>query len=142
MREAPPQPWSDPARHAPTDATANGSQAPTPAAQRAPLPDPFCVEVRNDRDTIHVVPSGELDLATVGEVEQRLRELRDADFRCIVLDLRKLTFIDSTGLQLAMRWDAHAKRDGMQFSLITGSAAIQRPFEISGLHDQLTFRER
>lgn len=53
----------------------------------------------------------------------------------------KLTFIDSTGLQLAVRGDAQAKRDGIEFSLIEGTAAIQRPFEISGLVGQLTFRE-
>jgi len=98
--------------------------------------------VRKDRDVIHVVPTGELDLATVGQVEERLREFRDADFRCFVLDLRKLTFIDATGLKLAVQWDAYAKRDGIEFALITGPPAIQRVFEITGLLHQLTFRIR
>ena len=44
--------------------------------------------------------SGELDLAEAARVEQRLLEIEAARPPLVVLDLRGLTFIDSSGLRL------------------------------------------
>ncbi len=85
-------------------------------------------------------PVGELDLVTVVQLESELRDLRKAGFRRFVLDLRELTFIDSTGLHLALTWDAYARSDGIDFELIEGSRSIQRIFEITGVKEQLSFR--
>ena len=87
-----------------------------------------------------VAPRGELDMATVGAVEQELRRLLDKDVKVIVLDLGGLTFMDSTGLHLVARWTAEASRDGFAFELAPGQPAIQRVFEISGMTD-LPFRK-
>lgn len=61
-------------------------------------------------------------MATVGEVEQRLGELREVGFERLVLDLRKLTFIDLCGLRLAERWTAAADRDGFRLDVLAGPA--------------------
>ena len=102
---------------------------------------PFTCEVIPERDRVIVAPRGELDMATVGAVEQELRRLREADFRGILLDLRGLTFMDSSGLHLVMRWATEASKDGFEFELEPGPPVVQRVFELAALTDQLPFRK-
>jgi anti-anti-sigma factor len=88
---------------------------------------------------VRVIPRGEIDVATVDIVEQRMRELRVAGFDRIVLDLRDVTFMDSTGLRLILAWDDEARRDGLGFGLVRGRDAVQRLFDLSGVGERLTF---
>jgi anti-anti-sigma factor len=46
-----------------------------------------------------VCPRGELDLATAGRVRERIEELAAVGFARLLLDLSRLTFLDSTGLR-------------------------------------------
>jgi anti-anti-sigma factor len=59
-------------------------------------------EVVPERELVRVRPVGELDMATVPVLEAQIRELRGAGFRSVVLDLRKLEFMDATGLSLIL----------------------------------------
>jgi anti-anti-sigma factor len=98
----------------------------------------FRCDVRRSRDAVVVAPAGELDLSTVDVVERELDELRDAGFADIVVDLRGLEFIDSTGLALLIRWHRQALHD-LEFSVIAGPLAVQRVLELCGLQDTLRF---
>jgi anti-sigma B factor antagonist len=91
---------------------------------------PFRVDVHPEREVVRVAAVGELDLATVAQVQTQIRELRDAGFERIVLDLRELTFMDSSGVALILEEDRCALRDGHGFSLIAGPPAVQRPLEV------------
>ena len=82
-------------------------------------------------------PVGELDIATGPVLERRMRELRDAGFRRLVLDLGGLSFMDSTGLALVVRWDLDARADGFDFALLPGTPGVQRLFELTGLAGRL-----
>jgi anti-anti-sigma factor len=104
--------------------------------------EPFTCKVTPERDHVIVAPRGELDMATVGIVDQELRQLHEAGFRSIVLDLGGLTFMDSSGLHLVVRWAAEASKDGFVFELEPGSPMVQRIFELSALTDELPFRTR
>jgi anti-anti-sigma factor len=104
--------------------------------------EPFHVDVKPERDQVTVAPRGELDTATVGAVEQELRRLHDSGFRTIVLDLGGLSFIDSSGLHLVIRWAAEASRDSFRFELEPGQPQVQRLFELAALIDELPFRSR
>ena len=90
---------------------------------------PFTCSVTPERDHVLVEPRGELDMATVGAVEQELRRLHESGFRRIVLDLGGLSFMDSSGLHLVMRWTEAASRNGFAF-------------ELAAVIDQLPFRSR
>ena len=59
-----------------------------------------------------------------------------------MLDLRRLTFIDSTGMRLVLTWHARARRDGISFAVIPGPGVVQRLFEVAGVLDQLPFEAR
>ena len=101
----------------------------------------LCVHVHPERDAVRVCPVGEVDLATVGAVRDEIDELRAAGFRQVVLDLRGVTFLDSTGLRLCVDLDAAARADGWQLSLIDGPPPVRRAFDITGLRDALPFVE-
>jgi anti-anti-sigma factor len=100
----------------------------------------FRVDVEAERHGVRVAPVGELDLATVAHVQDRVRELHEAGVRRVVIDLRKVTFIDSTGLRLIIALDAAARRGGPELRLIPGSRCVQRVFEMCGLLDRLPFQ--
>jgi anti-anti-sigma factor len=102
----------------------------------------FRVDVVPERDSVRVVPVGELDLATVDEVSEQVRELHRAGFRRVVLDLREVSFMDSTGLRLILTLDGEARADGTEFKLIRGRDSVQRVFEICGMVERLPFEGR
>jgi anti-sigma B factor antagonist len=103
--------------------------------------DDFRIDVEREPGRIRVRPVGELDLATVPALEQELARVRDSATRCVVLDLRGLTFMDSTGLSLALRWSLEASRDGFDFSLVRGEGAVRRLFELTGMDGRLPFQD-
>jgi anti-anti-sigma factor len=100
------------------------------------------VDVEPQREVVRVVPIGELDMATVRQVAEELTELRDVGFKCLVLDLRRLEFMDSSGVHLILEADAYARTNGHDFAVIPGPPVIQRLFQLSGVGDQLEFRDR
>jgi anti-anti-sigma factor len=100
---------------------------------------PFRCDVEPERGMVRVVPHGELDVATAPEVDRHLRELAESGFDHVVLDLRELEFMDSTGLRLVLRADAAARADGGTFTLIRGPAAVMRVFEIAGMLERVRF---
>jgi len=104
--------------------------------------EPFTCNVTPERDHVMVAPRGELDMATVGVLEQELRRLRESGFSKIVLDLGGLSFMDSSGLHLVIRWSADASRDGFVFELEPGPPTVQRIFELAAVIDRLPFRTR
>ena len=110
-----------------------------PADTRLPhqAAQPFRVDVHPERDVVRVAPVGELDLATAELLEKQLHELRDAGFDRVVLDLRELTFIDSSGIRVVVAEHHFAEGAEHAFSLICGPPAVQRALEVCGLLDLL-----
>jgi anti-anti-sigma factor len=94
---------------------------------------PFRCDVVPDRDVVRLEPVGELELATIAEVEGPLHELLAAGFRAIVLDLAAVTFIDSAGLRSVVLAREAAAAHGATLSVLPGPPPVQRAFELSGL---------
>ena len=105
-------------------------------------PRPFRCTLEDAGDgTARVLPAGELDMATVGELDACFRDAHRAGFRRIVADLRELEFMDSTGLTLLTRWALEARRDGYEFAVVPGGEQIRRLFELTGLNAHFTFED-
>jgi len=96
-------------------------------------------EVVPERAAVRVRAIGSLDMATAPVLEQQLEELRDAGFRRLIVDLGGLWFMDSTGLQLALKWHGEARRDGFEIGFAPGPPAVQRVFELTGMTEQVPF---
>lgn len=111
-----------------------------PAGSEPPqLPEPFRCEISRENTTATLRAIGEPDLATAPVLNDHLAELRDAGFRRLILDLRGLDFIDSTGLRLILTHHSQARNNGFSISLIRGSSAVQRVFELTGTTARLPF---
>lgn len=107
-----------------------------PAAESVEAPEPFEVEIRPARRRVAVVPRGELDLATVERLEAEIEPLAQAGFDEVVLDLRRVSFVDSTGLCLIVRL---ARRSDVTVRLVDGPPAVARLFDLTGLRAELPF---
>jgi anti-sigma B factor antagonist len=91
-----------------------------------------------DRDGfVHVVLRGELDLSTVSKVQEELKRVEQGSPPTVVLDLSKLTFLDSTGLRCLVTADERARAEGRRVVLVRGPEAVQRVFAITRLEDRL-----
>jgi anti-sigma B factor antagonist len=91
-----------------------------------------------DRDgLVHVALVGELDLSTVAKVQEELRRAEAASPATLVVDLSKLTFLDSTGLRCIVTADERAREQGRRIVIVRGPDAVQRVFAITRLDDRL-----
>lgn len=91
-----------------------------------------------DRDgLVHVALRGELDLSTVGKVQDELSRVEASSPPIVVLDLSKLTFLDSTGLRCLITADERARDAGRRVVIVRGPEAVQRVFSITRLDDRL-----
>jgi anti-sigma B factor antagonist len=98
---------------------------------------PFSIDVRRTDDRVQVVLAGELDIATQGDADAALREAQASGVRTIVLDLRRLNFMDSTGLRLLVQADLRAQESGQRLAIVRGPDAVHRVLEITGLDAKL-----
>ncbi len=84
--------------------------------------------------------AGELDLATAGLVRDELDAIHAEAPRRIVISLKGLSFIDSTGLALIVSEVGRCKKQGApDLELWAGPPSVQRLFEIAGVRDRLPF---
>jgi anti-anti-sigma factor len=94
----------------------------------------FSVRTERHGAAAVVVPTGELDIATAQALEQELESAFESDADRVVLDLRELEFIDSSGIRALLM--ARRKADSTQagFALVAGDRALERTLEIAGIH--------
>jgi anti-anti-sigma factor len=97
-----------------------------------PLPEAFSVRTVRHGDATVVIPHGELDLATAPALELALDGAL-ADALRVVLDLRELDFIDSSGLRTLLSARKRAEGTGAEFSLVAGDRGLERTLEIAGV---------
>ena len=103
-------------------------------AAEYPIPEAFSVRTEHHGDAAVIVPTGELDLATAPAVEEALELAFNGGSGRVVLDLRELEFIDSSGLRTLLTARRQAEAAGAQFSLVAGHRALERTLEIAGVH--------
>lgn len=93
----------------------------------------FEVQVAHEPAATRIAPVGELDIATTPTLERAISEATAEGDGALVLDLRGLTFMDSTGLRTLAQTNARAEADGFELTIIRGPRQIERVLEISGL---------
>ncbi len=100
-------------------------------------PEPFAVDVQRRDDVAVVLARGELDLATADTLRAALDRIGGA--ARLVLDLRGLSFIDSTGLHMLVALHERAQREGFRLTLVAPPAPVDRAIRVSGLDEVLPF---
>lgn len=85
--------------------------------------------------------SGELDLAAASTFEDELTRALGSGAQIIVVDLKELDFIDSTGLSVLVRGHQQAQESGVELGLINPGAQVERLLSLTGLADRLTLND-
>jgi anti-sigma B factor antagonist len=97
----------------------------------------FHLDVVPDRRRVIIAPHGEFDVATRDEVAEEAGRLLDAGFGSLVIDLKHVTFLDSSGLLTLMRLAERAQADGIDFSVRQGSEHVRRLLALTGMDKHL-----
>jgi len=97
----------------------------------------FQVEVRRNGAAAVVAVSGELDLASGPELEAELDQLTGPGLQLVVIDLRGLDFMDSTGLSILVRAHQRLAGEGCEMGLVKGSQQVQRLLDLTGVAERL-----
>ncbi|MEA2481221.1 MAG: anti-sigma factor antagonist [Thermoleophilaceae bacterium] len=77
-------------------------------------------------EELHVTLTGELDISNVERFEGELMQFERERPALIVLDLKAVRFIDSTGLSLLLNADARARRQDRHVTIVSGNGAARR----------------
>lgn len=94
------------------------------------------IEITRVDGVVHVTPIGEVDLSNAHQLAEALNADRFPGSG-ILLDLSRLSFMDSTGLKILIEADAASRANGHSFQMTEPTGAVRRVFEISGLLRQL-----
>lgn len=97
------------------------------------------IEVTSVSRAKTIVLTGEADLQGAPEIEAALQDASAGEPGLIVIDLRNLTFIDSSCLHALVRGHELCRAYGHELSVIPGPANIQRLFELTGMDEILPF---
>ena len=93
-------------------------------------PREFDIDVSDDGALLVIVPSGELDLATVPSVRDALARCSDSH-RALVLDLRDVTFMDSTAVRLLIEMRTGELAD--RFAVVPPPDPVGQVLDVSGV---------
>jgi anti-sigma B factor antagonist len=97
----------------------------------------FLVDTHTAGRTIVLTLSGDLDLVSSPALQQAFDRIPD-DCELIVVDLRGLEFMDSTGLHILYQAQQDAQRSGRRFAVVRGGDQVQRLLNLTGVGETLT----
>jgi anti-sigma B factor antagonist len=85
-----------------------------------------------------IAVSGELDLASAPALDAELDSATTSGCAVVIVDLRQLEFMDSTGLSILVKAHQRAVDDGRELVLVKGPQQVQRLLDLTGVAERLT----
>jgi anti-anti-sigma factor len=98
---------------------------------------PLEITTEEAEGQVRVALVGELDIASAPQFEDSLEKVEASAPAVLVLDLRKVEFIDSTGLRAVIAADERARSGGRRLVIVRGTAAVERVFSVTQLDQRL-----
>lgn len=93
------------------------------------------VSVRHHGDVPVVQVSGEIDVATAPALDAAMREQIDAGHLVLVLDMHRVTFLDSSGLGVLVSHHKTLRRHRGCLRIANASARVLTVLTITALND-------
>jgi anti-anti-sigma factor len=93
---------------------------------------PFTARTDSRNGVTSIALSGELDMATAPILVEQLTALERHGARAIILDLRDVRFIDSSGLHALVRAHRRSEQDGHGLMVVGASKSVRRLCEVMG----------
>ena len=97
----------------------------------------FTVQLQPHADAAVIVVSGELDIASAPELEQVLDQIQPEQTKLVIVDLRELEFMDSTGLSIIVRAHQRLSEHDCELTLVQGPPQVQRLLDLTGVAERL-----
>jgi anti-sigma B factor antagonist len=82
---------------------------------------------------VRVTLRGELDLEHAYTFDEEMRRVEEERPPCLVLDLKGLSFLDSSGLARLLAANRRARRERRRLLLVRGSVPVQRLMAITAV---------
>ena len=101
----------------------------------------FLVTVDDRNNVTRVALRGQLDMATVPEFTKVMTACEREPSSTIMVDLRNVTFMDSTGLHAFLQARDRARGNGHQLRFVGASSSVRRVFEVTGMESVLEEHE-
>lgn len=96
--------------------------------------EPLSISVERDGGITHVRLAGELELAATDDFRTEMATLmEEARGGTLMVDLRGLTFMDSTGIRLMLELDTESRKDGFDLAVINGTGLVQQVLRETGV---------
>jgi anti-sigma B factor antagonist len=95
------------------------------------------IDVSREGERVVLRLDGDLDMASVPLLESEVELATLDDTATIVLDLRGLEFLDSTGLRAILLLDKRSTERGQAFALVRGSEQVQRLMTMTRVDEHL-----
>jgi anti-anti-sigma factor len=103
--------------------------------------DALSITLDGRADAVVVTLEGELDITTADGLERRLRSIGDDGSARVVVDLTRLLFIDSVGLNTLVASSRAIAAAGGSLVLAGASAHVGRVFEVVRMHQSIRIEE-
>src|SRR2546427_12769738 len=94
-------------------------------------------EASDRSDGVLVELAGELDISSAAGVESRLLEIERREPQRLFLDLRRGSFIDSTGLSMIINAHGRAPKAGRGLTIVSGGGGPPRILPAVGLQGRV-----
>ena len=98
---------------------------------------PLDVTTEQHPGQTRIVLIGELDIASSEGLENELAAIEADSPETVVLDLRRVEFIDSTGLRALIAADQRARSEGRRLAVVRGPNAVERLLAVTQLDQRL-----
>ena len=95
------------------------------------------IEIRRDADRVVLLLEGELDMENAATLDEQLLAAETSDVSQIVLDLRGLRFIDSSGLRSILLATKRSRQDSNRLGVLRGSGEVARLLKLTAIDHSL-----
>ncbi|MGA8339430.1 MAG: STAS domain-containing protein [Solirubrobacteraceae bacterium] len=100
------------------------------------------IVTREQGTTITIEAAGEWDLGGAPAARQAIAGALMGRPECVVLDLSRLAFMDSSGVHAALELARRSTAQNVRLVIIPGPPAVRRVFEVTGLTERLPFIDK
>jgi anti-anti-sigma factor len=101
-------------------------------------PPEFRILTNESGSRVEIAIHGELDLATAPQLTTEFERVGALDtLELVVVDLRQLEFLDSTGLETILKFETIQHAKGIPVAVVRGPRAVDRLFSVMQLDRRL-----
>lgn len=97
----------------------------------ASTPETLRVRVESRNGVGIIALTGELDMGSVPLLDEHLERFEYDGVRAVMLDLRALSFVDSSGLHAVLRAKKRASTNGHELLVVGANPTTRRVFELT-----------